>query len=500
MLESPTLDGGPWTCASIYFDFDYKCIDRNGGETENLTPEVYYNGTWHTLGDIGNNGTTATWQSKHLNITAAEAKGFKVGFNANGAASPNVLHWYVDNINVYGVCAPPLALTKVQHHDTVNLSWNPPTCTHGQLVDLIFDDGTYEIQVFMNGGSAPCGNLFPVGPTMTGKLVSFDVMLAATGITGSTEIDVYDNNYNLLGSSLPFDINAVDTWTSVTVDSIAFTGQFFGMLPIGTGYVNGLALDQNGPFAASDLTWIYYNGVWETLNSAAPGVFGPTVALVRAHAWVTYDDRKSVTLGTPVHPAVPPTKPDGKLTAQYAQGGTKFYGTKGIYADNPEGSIVAGYNVYRTDTSGHPPFNKLNSSLVLVTNYRDIIPNQVSTYGNYKYYVTAVFRDTVANAILCESPGSDTVSVKWPAVGIVEIGDGQIMVYPNPANDNVNVKSTYTINALEVMNYVGQTVYRNVNVADKATRFSVSALQSGVYFVKVTTEQGIRTVKVTVTH
>jgi hypothetical protein len=109
-------------------------------------------------------------------------------------------------------------------------------------------------------------------------------------------------------------------------------------------------------------------------------------------------------------------------------------------------------------------------------------------------------KDTVANVMLCESPGSDTVLVHWPAVGVVEIGNGQIMVYPNPANDNVNVKSTYVINAIEVMNYIGQTVYRNNNVAGKDTRFSVSALQSGVYFVKVNTEQGVRTVKVTVTH
>ena len=500
-LQSPTLNGGPWTCASIYFDFDYKCIDRNGGETEMLTPEVYFSGAWHDLGQsIGNNGTTATWQSKHINITSVESKGFKVGFRANGASSPNILHWYVDNINVYGVCARPLALAYTQHRDTVNLSWNPPSCIHGQMVDIIFDDGTYEIQVFMNGGSAPCGNQMPVGPTMTGKLCSFDVMLAATGLTGSTQFDIYDAGYNLLGSTLPFNIDNVDTWTTVTADSIPFTGLFYAMITIGTGYVNGLALDQDGPFAASDLTWIYYNGAWSTLNSVAPGVFGATVSLIRAHAYVTYDDKKSVSLGTPVHPVTPPGKSDGKFTAKYATGGMKFTGSKGIYSDGSDGSIIAGYNVYRTDTSALPPFTKLNNALVTVTNYRDIIPNQVSAYGKYKYFVTAMHKDTVANVMLCESPGSDTVLVHWPAVGVVEIGNGQIMVYPNPANDNVNVKSTYVINAIEVMNYVGQTVYRNNNVAGKDTRFSVSALQSGVYFVKVNTEQGVRTVKVTVTH
>ena len=50
------------------------------------------------------------------------------------------------------------------------------------------------------------------------------------------------------------------------------------------------------------------------------------------------------------------------------------------------------------------------------------------------------------------------------------------------------------------MNYVGQTVYRNLNVAGKNTQFNVSNLQAGIYFVKVSTEQGARTLKVTVTH
>jgi len=38
------------------------------------------------------------------------------------------------------------------------------------------------------------------------------------------------------------------------------------------------------------------------------------------------------------------------------------------------------------------------------------------------------------------------------------------------------------------------------NVNSKSTKFNVSTLRSGVYFVKVTTSEGIRTTKITVTH
>jgi hypothetical protein len=81
----------------------------------------------------------------------------------------------------------------------------------------------------------------------------------------------------------------------------------------------------------------------------------------------------------------------------------------------------------------------------------------------------------------------------------MEIGNGQIMVYPNPASDNVNVKSDYTVSSIEVMNYMGQTVYRNTTVNAKTTQFSVSTLSAGIYFLKVATDQGERTFKITVT-
>ena len=61
------------------------------------------------------------------------------------------------------------------------------------------------------------------------------------------------------------------------------------------------------------------------------------------------------------------------------------------------------------------------------------------------------------------------------------------------------MKSDATIASIEVMNFVGQTVYNVNNVAAKTAKINVTTLTSGVYFVKVTTDQGIRTAKITVT-
>jgi hypothetical protein len=50
-----------------------------------------------------------------------------------------------------------------------------------------------------------------------------------------------------------------------------------------------------------------------------------------------------------------------------------------------------------------------------------------------------------------------------------------------------------------VTNFLGQAVYTQSGVDAKSTKVNVSKLQAGVYFVKVTTVQGVRAVKITVT-
>ena len=74
------------------------------------------------------------------------------------------------------------------------------------------------------------------------------------------------------------------------------------------------------------------------------------------------------------------------------------------------------------------------------------------------------------------------------------------MIYPNPATELVNIKSDYTITGVEVINFVGQTVYSNNKVDSKTAKIDVTAFKVGVYFVQVSTSEGVRTVKITVTH
>ena len=70
-----------------------------------------------------------------------------------------------------------------------------------------------------------------------------------------------------------------------------------------------------------------------------------------------------------------------------------------------------------------------------------------------------------------------------------------ISLYPNPANDIINVECTINnvqIEAMEVFDVYGKLI-NTVNVMDSPTQINVSSLASGMYFVRVTTGEGVVT-------
>ena len=75
-------------------------------------------------------------------------------------------------------------------------------------------------------------------------------------------------------------------------------------------------------------------------------------------------------------------------------------------------------------------------------------------------------------------------------VGIENHLLNSISLYPNPANDVVNVQCTmYNVQSVEVIDVYGKVI-NTLTVTDNPTQINVSNLAAGMYFVRVTTEEG----------
>jgi len=154
---------------------------------------------------------------------------------------------------------------------------------------FIYDDGSVENGFLANPGVLHWfGNLFPVPIGTTGVLKSFEVYFYhSSGSTQELSIDVFNSSYELIGSSAAFAAES-ETWISVNVSDIPFSGPFYAMVKWDklANFSYFLGLDNNGPYVNLDLAR-YIGGIdvggikilSELYGASAKGSF-----LVRAHA------------------------------------------------------------------------------------------------------------------------------------------------------------------------------------------------------------------------
>lgn len=69
-------------------------------------------------------------------------------------------------------------------------------------------------------------------------------------------------------------------------------------------------------------------------------------------------------------------------------------------------------------------------------------------------------------------------------------------IYPNPAHDNLTVKALQNINSIQIVNMLGQDIINVGQRQEHAAQIDISSLPAGVYFVKVTTADTQKLVKV----
>ncbi|MBQ1606164.1 MAG: T9SS type A sorting domain-containing protein, partial [Bacteroidales bacterium] len=68
--------------------------------------------------------------------------------------------------------------------------------------------------------------------------------------------------------------------------------------------------------------------------------------------------------------------------------------------------------------------------------------------------------------------------------GISQNGMAEISIFPNPATDILNITSSETISEIEIVNVMGQVVYRTEVNSDNAV-CDVEDLKAGVYIIRI---------------
>jgi len=83
-------------------------------------------------------------------------------------------------------------------------------------------------------------------------------------------------------------------------------------------------------------------------------------------------------------------------------------------------------------------------------------------------------------------------------VGVgVEDHESNAVIFPNPANNVLNINANSMINRVEVYNMMGQMVGM-YEANDVNTQINTTAFANGVYTLKIETENGTMTKKFTV--
>ena len=155
---------------------------------------------------------------------------------------------------------------------------------------------------------------------------------------------------------------------------------------------------------------------------------------------------------------------------------------KKLKPDQVDNSTLIGYNVYRTDDSGLPPFVKLNMAMVTDTEYIDVLSTTFD--GVVCYYVTAVYQDSLNPGFLLCEPHSDTLCVEYTS-GVPVLNEVQVRIFPNPVSEVLNIETNISFTGIEVLNFLGESIYSETFLPTKNVCIIMKDYQQGIYLIKL---------------
>ena len=156
---------------------------------------------------------------------------------------------------------------------------------------------------------------------------------------------------------------------------------------------------------------------------------------------------------------------------------------------------LSGYYLFRA-TEENGEYTRIKLLSANATSYTDNTANQE---GHYYYKLYAVYQDLddciSAPAYWKYDHNQFFLHVYYSPTSVEEQGADQVSVYPNPATDRFTVEGQ-GLSHVSVYNAIGQMVYE-ANCDGNSTVINLSNMESGVYMVRVATENGMVTKRIT---
>ena len=147
-------------------------------------------------------------------------------------------------------------------------------------------------------------------------------------------------------------------------------------------------------------------------------------------------------------------------------------------------SNISTYEIFRSTSSDYKTATSIGSENSSVLTYSD---NTVSASTTYYYWVKAT--DSDGNSSWFSKFVSASLSTSTPT-SIKQNSNTKISsIYPNPTSDKVTIELMENITAtIEVTNAEGQLV-KSISTPNKATTLDVSEMSSGIYYIKIISDQ-----------
>ncbi|MGB2429858.1 MAG: lamin tail domain-containing protein [Flavobacteriaceae bacterium] len=432
-------------------------------------------------------------------------------FDVQNGSSPKGVEMYVkndiDDLSLYGVGSA----NNGGGTDGQEFTFPAVSATAGQFIYLV---GTNQ--------SAQFNTFFGFTP---------DYESGAMFINGDDAIELFENgvvidvhgDINVDGTGEPWD--TVDSWgyrvndTGPDGSSFVLANWSFGgaaeldgatnsestsPFPIGT-YSNTPPPSGNSVTVATSQAWNAYVNAFNVSDGGYAFGFAYSVPDLRATPTAT-----SMTL----EPNIAIWTAEATNAAWFDQGAATQTANKYIEASSYiEDNTLAGSDLTFT---GNVSVSDLGSEYTVVAFVKALDPNagyatvvnntaDISSTGDFTASATAA--ELAAGYIIqygfaVTGPLADPADTTLGSVVIGEATAGvddnsfvNVSVYPNPSNSNWNFRTGNTvITSVEVFNLLGKRV---VSQNNNSTEISVSTegLTSGIYIARITTEQGVKSVK-----